>query len=107
MPKVFDKCLFQLIPVILILLCDSATREAENVVSLCYDLKWHFGTLHRWDERKFYKFTNAVASKVPKFTAMNFFHVTKVTMLNMGWIIANFFVVTIQLVSGSSWHQES
>jgi hypothetical protein len=44
---------------------------------------WHFGTLSRWDVRKFYKFTDSAGGKVPKFRATNFFRVTKVTLLDM------------------------
>jgi hypothetical protein len=50
---------------------------------------WHSGSLSRWDVRKFYKCTDSADGKVPKFMTRNFFRVTKVTLLDMGWIIAN------------------
>nr|XP_015835102.1 PREDICTED: uncharacterized protein LOC103312576 isoform X2 [Tribolium castaneum] len=77
---------------VLILLCSFVEQEAEEIVSLSYDIRLSLtGNVYKMQE-----FTNFVIKNLPKFTAANFFHIGRSTILNMLGTVSTFIIILIQ-----------
>lgn len=75
--------------------CDATTREAQNIIGVCYDMQEHFPELSVEREELLRLVDIALHERV-HFSAADFFDLNRTTIFGVLSVTATYYIITIQ-----------
>jgi hypothetical protein len=90
---------FQVWTVVLLIMCDSVSCEAKEILSTIDELRFSIDGINQKEEQELFMLTDYVKENLPVFTAAGYFTLAKPTILNMSATVANFLIVVVQVTN--------
>jgi gustatory receptor len=90
---------FQIWTVVLLIMCDSVSCEAKEILSTIDELRFSIDGINQKEEQELFMLTDYVKENLPVFTAAGYFTLAKPTILNMSATVANFLIVVVQVTN--------